>query len=76
MATENYKSRCWAYIYDQMMTEDFRELLDTHLRFYHSQLKGCTGPVLECGCGTGLIFLPMLEMGTKGTHSYWVVRKE
>jgi SAM-dependent methyltransferase len=46
-----------------MMTQDLPDLLNAHLRFYRSNLRGRTGPVLECGCGTGLIFLPLLAMG-------------
>jgi SAM-dependent methyltransferase len=63
MAERNYKSKWWSYIYDQMMTQDLPDLLDAHLRFYRSNLLDCTGPVLECGCGTRLIFLPLLELG-------------
>lgn len=63
MAERNYESKWWGYIYDQMMTQDLPDLLDAHLRFYRSNLRGCTGPVLECGCGTGLIFLPLLAIG-------------
>jgi len=63
MTESNYESKWWGYIYDQMMTQDLPDLLDAHLRFYRSNLQDCTGPVLECGCGTGLIFLPLLEMG-------------
>jgi SAM-dependent methyltransferase len=63
MAESNYKSNWWGYIYDQMMTQDLQDLLDDHLRFYRSNLQGITGPVLECGCGTGLIFLPLLGAG-------------
>jgi SAM-dependent methyltransferase len=60
VAEKNYESQWWAYIYDQMMTQDLSDLLDAHLRFYHASLRDCTGPVLECACGTGLIFLPLL----------------
>lgn len=63
MTESNYESRWWGYIYDQMMTQDLPDLLDAHLRFYRTNLCDCTGAVLECGCGTGLIFLPLLEMG-------------
>ena len=63
MAESNYESKWWGYIYDQMMTQDLRDLLDDHLRFYRSNLQGVTGPVLECGCGSGLIFLPLLTEG-------------
>lgn len=63
MAERNYESKWWGSIYDQMMTQNLQDLLDAHLRFYHSNLRGRTGPVLECGCGTGLIFLPLLATG-------------
>jgi SAM-dependent methyltransferase len=46
-----------------MMTQDLPDLLEAHLRFYRTNLRECTGSVLDCGCGTGLIFLPLLEMG-------------
>jgi SAM-dependent methyltransferase len=63
MSESNYESNWWGYIYDQMMTQDLQDLLDNHLRFYHSNLQGITGPVLECACGSGLIFLPLLATG-------------
>jgi SAM-dependent methyltransferase len=63
MTETNYESQWWGYIYDQMMTQDLQDLLDDHLRFYRSNLQGMTGPLLECGCGSGLIFLPLLAEG-------------
>ena len=63
MTERNYESKWWGYIYDQMMTQDLPDLLDAHLRFYRSNLRGRAGPVLECACGTGLIFLPLLAAG-------------
>ncbi len=63
MAAPNYESKWWGYIYDQMMTQDLQHLLDDHLRFYRSNLRQVTGPVLECGCGTGLFLLPLLAAG-------------
>lgn len=63
MAESNYESKWWGYIYDQMMTQDLQDLLDDYLRFYRSNLQGITGPVLECACGSGLIFLPLLAAG-------------
>ena len=63
MAERNYESKWWGYIYDQMMTQDLPDLLDAHLRFYRSNLRGYTGPVLECACGTGLVFLPLRALG-------------
>jgi SAM-dependent methyltransferase len=46
-----------------MMTQDLPDLLDAHLRFYRSNLRDRRGPVLECACGTGLVFLPLLAAG-------------
>ena len=63
MAERNYESQWWGYIYDQMMTQDMQDLLDSHLRFYRSNLRDRTGSVLECACGTGLILLPLLAAG-------------
>jgi SAM-dependent methyltransferase len=63
MSKPNYESKWWGYIYDQMMTQDMQDLLDDHLRFYRSNLQHVTGPVLECGCGTGLFLLPLLAAG-------------
>ena len=63
MTESNYESKWWGYIYDQMMTQDLQDLLDDYLRFYRSNLQGITGPVLECACGSGLIFLPLLATG-------------
>jgi SAM-dependent methyltransferase len=58
----NYESKWWGYIYDQMMAEQ-QDLVDANLRFYRTQLRDVTGPVLECACGTGLILLPLLALG-------------
>ena len=63
MTESNYESKWWGYIYDQMMTQDLSDVLDAHLRFYRSNLRDSTGPILECACGTGLIFLPLLAAG-------------
>jgi SAM-dependent methyltransferase len=63
MSEPNYESKWWGYIYDQMMKQDLQDLLDAHLRFYRSNLRHITGPVLECGCGTGLFLLPLLAAG-------------
>jgi SAM-dependent methyltransferase len=63
MSKPNYESKWWGFIYDQMMNQDLQDLLDDHLRFYQTNLQGVTGPVLECGCGTGLILLPLLIDG-------------
>ncbi|HET9905333.1 MAG TPA: class I SAM-dependent methyltransferase [Anaerolineales bacterium] len=63
MAEVNYESMWWGYIYDQMMKEDLSDQLADRLRFYRSNLRQVAGPILECGCGTGLIFLPLLADG-------------
>jgi len=63
MSEINYESMWWGYIYDQMMKQGLQDLLDNRLRFYRSSLQGVTRPVLECGCGTGLILLPLLADG-------------
>ena len=63
MSEANYESKWWGYIYDQMMTQDLQDLLDDHLRFYRSNLRTVTGPILECACGTGLFLLPLLAAG-------------
>ena len=63
MTEFNYESKWWGYIYDQMMLEDLPEVLEDHRRFYYSNLKDVHGPVLECACGTGLFFLPLLSSG-------------
>ena len=62
MSEPNYESKWWGYIYDQMMA-DQQDLLDANLRFYQTNLRDVTGPVLECACGTGLILLPLLALG-------------
>ncbi len=58
MAERNYESQWWGYIYDQMMTQDLQDLLNSHLRFYRSNIRDRTGSVLECACGTGLNITP------------------
>lgn len=63
MAEPNYESKWWGYIYDQMMTQDLKHVVDNHLRFYRSNLGTINGPVLECACGTGLFLLPLLATG-------------
>jgi SAM-dependent methyltransferase len=62
MSEPNYESQWWGYIYDQMMAE-MPETVETTLRFYRNHLRGTTGPVLECACGTGLSLLPLLTGG-------------
>jgi len=61
--TQNYESKYWGLVYDQMMERDLGEWLATTRRYYSEQLQGLDGPVLECGCGSGLILLPLLEQG-------------
>lgn len=63
MSEINYESMWWGYIYDQMMKQDLSDQLEDRLHFYRSNLQELTGPILECGCGTGLIFLPLLADG-------------
>lgn len=63
MTTPNYESIWWGYIYDQMMEGDLSEQLDATRSFVQASLRGVTGPVLECACGTGLIMLPLLAQG-------------
>jgi 2-polyprenyl-3-methyl-5-hydroxy-6-metoxy-1,4-benzoquinol methylase len=63
MSESNYESKWWGYIYDQMMTQGLPDWLDDNLRFYRSNLRHVTGPVLECACGTGLLLLPLLAAG-------------
>jgi SAM-dependent methyltransferase len=63
MSEPNYESKWWGYIYDQMMMQDLKYLLDDHFRFYRANLQRITGSVLECGCGTGLFLLPLLATG-------------
>lgn len=62
MIEPNYQSKWWGYIYDQIMA-DQQDLVDANLRFYQNHLQNKTGSVLECACGTGLIFLPLLALG-------------
>lgn len=62
MPKPNYESKWWGYIYDQMM-EKLQHVVDDNLRFYRANLRGVTGPVLECACGTGLFLLPLLADG-------------
>ncbi|HWQ11555.1 MAG TPA: class I SAM-dependent methyltransferase [Roseiflexaceae bacterium] len=62
MSEPNYESKWWGYIYDQMMAQQ-QDVVDANLRFYRTNLQQVTGPVLECGCGTGLLLLPLLALG-------------
>jgi SAM-dependent methyltransferase len=63
MTQRNYESRWWGYIYDQMMADGREDILADNRRFYPLQLQDVSGPVLECACGTGLIWLPLLAAG-------------
>lgn len=60
---ENYESKYWGLIYDQMMLQDLAAWVEETRNFYSLQLNGVAGPVLECACGTGLILLHLLERG-------------
>jgi SAM-dependent methyltransferase len=61
MTKPNYESKWWGYIYDQMMAE--LPELENNRRFYEANLRDAAGPVLECACGTGIFFLPLLAAG-------------
>jgi SAM-dependent methyltransferase len=63
MSAQNYESKWWGYIYDQMMADDLQDWVDANRQFYESNLRGVTGPVLECACGTGIFLLPLLAAG-------------
>lgn len=62
MPESNYESKWWGFIYDQMM-ENLADWVDNNRRFYLSNLRDVSGPVLECACGTGNILLPLLQAG-------------
>ncbi len=62
-SNQNYESQWWGHIYDQMMEQDLPDLLANHRHFYHENLAGIQGPVLECACGSGLFLLPLLNAG-------------
>ena len=62
MINSNYDNPWWGYIYDQMMAE-LPDWLEDNRRFYMTNLKDVSGPILECACGTGLILLPLLQAG-------------
>lgn len=62
MSEPNYESKWWGYIYDQMMV-NLQHVVDDNGRFYQTHLQDVSGPVLECACGTGLFFLPLLAAG-------------
>jgi 2-polyprenyl-3-methyl-5-hydroxy-6-metoxy-1,4-benzoquinol methylase len=62
MSQSNYESKWWGYIYDQMM-ENLQEIVADNQRFYHTNLRDVTGPVLECACGTGIFLLSLLAAG-------------
>jgi|RhiMetdeSRZDD1v2_1073273.scaffolds.fasta_scaffold709639_1 SAM-dependent methyltransferase len=62
MSEPNYESEWWGYIYDQMMAQQ-QDWVDANLRFYQANLREVNGPVLECACGTGLMWLPLLALG-------------
>lgn len=53
----NYCNSMWPLIYDQYNHDRHEQ----ELAFYSSALRGCSGPVLEVACGTGMILLPLLE---------------
>jgi len=57
---ENYENDIWPQIYDQYNTHR-RQHLETE--FYYSELKGGKNPVLEPACGTGMVYLELLNRG-------------
>lgn len=63
MPQPNYESKWWGYIYDQMMADGLQDWVDANRKFYEANLRGITGPVLECACGTGIFLLPLLTAG-------------
>lgn len=63
MPKPNYESKWWGYIYDQMMADGLQDWVDDNRRFYEANLRGVTGHVLECACGTGIFLLPLLAAG-------------
>jgi SAM-dependent methyltransferase len=63
MPEPNYESKWWGYIYDQMMAEGLQDWVEANRRFYEANLRGVTGRVLECTCGTGIFLLPLLAAG-------------
>lgn len=60
---QNYESKYWGLIYDQMMEEHLSGWLENNQTYYKSKLRNISGPVLDCACGTGLILLPLLRQG-------------
>ena len=60
---QNYESKYWGLIYDQMMEQDLSGWLENNQAYYRSRLHDVSGPVLDCACGTGLIMLPLLANG-------------
>jgi SAM-dependent methyltransferase len=59
LRVKNYCNNLWPLVYDQY-NHGRHEL---ELAFYSAELASCSGPVLEVACGTGMVFLPLLERG-------------
>jgi YD repeat-containing protein len=59
LAIENYCNELWPLIYEPYYAED-------HARewpFYQGVVRERPGPVLEVGCGTGVLFFKLLRQG-------------
>lgn len=56
---KDYCNDLWPLVYDQFNHGRHEQ----ELAFYTRELTNCTGPVLEVACGTGMILLPLLELG-------------
>jgi SAM-dependent methyltransferase len=62
MPQQNYESKWWGLIYDQMMATQ-PQAVAAQMHFYTANLHDVAGPVLECACGTGIFLLPLLAAG-------------
>ena len=60
---QNYESKYWGLIYDQMMEAHLSGWLRDNQAYYSSHLHDVSGPVLDCACGTGHMLLPLLKQG-------------
>lgn len=56
---KNYENHLWPLIYDQYNQGRHEK----ELEFYWQQLKNRAGKALEVACGTGMIFLQLLQRG-------------
>lgn len=62
MSGENYHDDIWGMIYDQYNNNDRHK---KHLEYYLKNAVQKGGRTLECGCGTGMILLPIHEKGVE-----------